>query len=119
MASEGWHRAISSRGVERPAEGWRLRATAAIRRLLLTALVLGQTGVFAYGMVNNVLPYHGAQPLELAILSLSSFLFAWVSLGFWTALSGVLLLVFGPDRHAITRSAARVHRSRGSPTRRR
>ena len=104
MASEGWHRAISSRGVERPAEGWRLRATATIRRLLLTALVLGQTGVFAYGMVNNVLPYHGAQPLELAILSLSSFLFAWVSLGFWTAVTGFLLLCWGRDRHAITRS---------------
>ncbi len=104
MASEGWHRAISGRGVERPAEGWRLRATATIRRLLLTALVLGQTGVFAYGMVNNVLPYHGAQPLELAILSLSSFLFAWVSLGFWTAVTGFLLLCWGRDRHAITRS---------------
>ena len=41
-------------------------------------------------MVNNVLPYHGQQPLELAILSLSSFLFAWVSLGFWTAVTGFL-----------------------------
>lgn len=104
MASEGWDRAISSRGVERPAEGWRLRTTAMIRRLLLTALVLGQTGVFAYGMVNSVLPYHAAKPLELAILSLSSFLFAWVSLGFWTAVTGFLVLCWGRDRYAITRS---------------
>ena len=103
MASEGWHRAISSRDAERP-EGGQLRATAMMRRLLLTALVLGQTGVFAYGMVNHVLPYHGARPLELAILSLSSFLFAWVSLGFWTAVTGFLLLCWGRDRYAITRS---------------
>src|SRR4029453_15522586 len=95
MASEGCDRAISSRGVERPAEGWRLRATATIRRLLLTALVLGQTGVFPSGVGNNVLPYPGAEPLELAILSLSSFLFAWVSLGFWTAVTGFLLLCWG------------------------
>ena len=103
MASEVWHRAIPSRSVA-PAEGRRLRSTAIVRRLLLTALVMAQTGAFAYGMVNSVLPYHGEQPLELAILGLSSLLFAWVSLGFWTAVTGFLLLCWGRDRHAITRS---------------
>src|SRR5262249_5931212 len=65
-----------------------------------------QTGGFAYGLVNHVLPYHGQQWLELAILGLSTILFAWVSLGFWTAVTGFLVLSLGRDRHAITRSVA-------------
>ena len=50
-------------------------------------------------------PYHGRELLELAILSLFTLLFAWVSLGFWTAMSGFVLLCLGRDRYAITRSA--------------
>jgi len=89
-------------------ESRKLWRTALVRRSVFTILALAQAAAFAYYMTTRVLPYHGEQPLELAILSLSTILFAWVSLGFWTALSGVLLLVFGADRYAITRSAARV-----------
>jgi membrane glycosyltransferase len=106
MASEGWRGSVASPGPARPADGGRLRITAVARRTLLAVLVLAQTGAFAYGLVTSVLPYHGQQPLELAILSLSSILFAWVSLGFWTAVTGFVLLCWGRDRHAITRSAA-------------
>ena len=105
MAPEGWRSPLVSPDPARPPDGWRLRLTAAARRTLLTVLVLAQTGVFAYGMVNSVLPYHGQQLLELAILSLSALLFAWVSLGFWTAITGFVLLCLGRDRYAITRSA--------------
>jgi len=105
MAPEGWRSPLVSPDPARPADGWRLRVTAAARRTVLTVLVLAQTGVFAYGMVNSVLPYHGQQLLELAILSLSALLFAWVSLGFWTAITGFVLLCLGRDRYAITRSA--------------
>jgi membrane glycosyltransferase len=73
--------------------------------VLLTGLVLAQTGAFVHGMATHVLPYHGAQPLELAILALSGILFGWVSLGFWTAITGFVLLCRGGDRHNITRSA--------------
>jgi membrane glycosyltransferase len=59
MAPEGWRSPLVSPDPARPADGWRLRLTAAARRTLLTVLVLAQTGVFAYGMVNSVLPYHG------------------------------------------------------------
>jgi membrane glycosyltransferase len=104
MASERWRDLITARGPARPADSRRLRWTAVARRALLTGLMLAQTGAFAYGMVTNVLPYHGQQLLELAILSLSSILFAWVSLGFWTAVTGFVLLCCGRDRHAITRS---------------
>ncbi len=86
----------------------RLRRTARLRRTVFIILALVQAAAFAYYMTTRVLPYHGEQPLELAILCLSTILFAWVSLGFWTALSGFVLLVFGGDRYAITRSAARV-----------
>jgi membrane glycosyltransferase len=84
----------------------RLRRTAIMRRLIFTILALLQSTAFAYVMTTRILPYHGEPPLELAILCLSTILFAWVSLGFWTALSGFVLLWFGGDRHAITASAA-------------
>jgi membrane glycosyltransferase len=94
-ASAGRLDASDSRAVTR---------TATIRRTVFAIVALAQTAAFAYYMVNRVLPYHGQQPLELAILTLFTILFAWISLGFWTALSGFVLLCLGRDRHAITRS---------------
>jgi len=79
---------------------------ATLRRLVFGLLVLAQTAAFAYYMTTKLLPYHGQEPLELAILSLSTILFVWISLGFWTALSGFALLSFARDRHAITDSVA-------------
>ena len=81
--------------------------TAMLRRATFSVLVLAQTVAFAYCMATKILPYHGREPLELAILALSSMLFVWISLGFWTALSGFILLLTGRDRYSITRSAAR------------
>jgi len=106
MAPEAWQRPLERHDAGRPSDGWRLRVTAVLRRLLLATLVLAQTGAFAYGLVNYVLPYHGQQWLELAILALSTILFGWVSLGFWTAVTGFVVLFLGRDRHAITRSVA-------------
>ena len=83
-------RAISQpRPSERPAE--RLADFAprrATRRLLLTVAGAGaRPACSPTSWRTDVLPYHGQQPLELAILSLFAILFAWVSLGFWTALT--------------------------------
>ena len=80
--------------------------TATIRRTVFAVLALVQTGAFAYYMNDRVLPYHGRQPLELAILTVFTILFAWISVGFWTALSGFVLLCVRRDRYAISRSAA-------------
>jgi len=80
--------------------------TATIRRTTFVVLALAQAIAFAYFMTTSVLPYHGQQPLELALLTLFTILFAWISLGFWTALSGFVLLCVGGDRHAISRSAS-------------
>jgi membrane glycosyltransferase len=75
------------------------------RRWFLLALVVIQTALATYFMA-KVLPYHGADPLEVAILVLFAVLFSWVSAGFWTAMMGFLVLAKGGDRHLISRSAA-------------
>jgi len=75
------------------------------RRWVLLVLVVIQTITATYFM-SNVLPYHGADPLEVAILTLFAILFAWVSAGFWTAMMGFLVLAKGGDKHLISRTAA-------------
>jgi membrane glycosyltransferase len=76
------------------------------RRFVLLGLALAQTWL-ATALMGAVLPYHGQQPLELAILVLFAILFTWVSLGFWTALAGFLVIVSGGDEYAISRTAKR------------
>lgn len=75
------------------------------RRAVLFCMVLLQTGLATHFMA-GVLPYHGAQPLEVGLLILFAILSGWVSAGFWTALMGFLILRFGGDRHAISTRAA-------------
>ena len=65
----------------------RWKAVAATRRGLLILLVLVQTLGGLYGM-QSVLPYHGGNLLEKGILFLFAVLFAWISVGFWTAVLG-------------------------------
>jgi len=83
----------------------RWHAAAGIRRLAIAGLVVSQTYVAA-NFMSAVLPYHGSHALEIAILILFTVLFAWVSVGFWTAIAGFVLLLLGGDRYAISRSAA-------------
>ena len=78
---------------------------ASVRRLTIAGLVISQTYIAA-NFMSAVLPYHGAHALEIALLILFTVLFAWVSVGFWTAIAGFLLLIVGRDGHAISRSAA-------------
>ncbi len=85
-----------------PRPAWQRAGT--LRRAALLGLVTAQTAVATYYMV-GVLPYHGGQPLELAILSLFAILFGWISTGFWTAMLGCLELL-GAGRYAISRTAA-------------
>ena len=78
---------------------------ALLRRLVLFGLTILQTIVATYYMT-AVLPYHGRHILELAILVLYVILFGWVSMGFWTAMMGFLVLLARGDRYAISGSAA-------------
>ena len=96
----------ASQDVPGRSESRTLARTARLRRATFGLLVLAQTAAFAYYMTTKILPYHGREPLELAILSLSTILFVWISLGFWTALSGFVLLCLARDHHAITGSAS-------------
>src|SRR6187399_2909846 len=75
-----------------PAAGTPWSRAATVRSYLLFALIAAQTWLATDSMV-NVLPYHGRQPLEIAMLVLFAVLFAWISVGFWTACAGFVLLV--------------------------
>ena len=79
-------------------------AVGTFRRVVLLGLVLAQTYIATNFMV-AVMPYHGRQPLEIAMLVLFGILFAWVSGGFWTAIAGFVLQLLGADRFAISRTA--------------
>jgi len=77
----------------------------ALRRTVLLFLVLLQTGLATHFMA-AVLPYHGAQPVEVGLLVLFALLSGWVSAGFWTAIMGFLILRLGGDRYALSARAA-------------
>ncbi len=74
---------------------------AKFRRRILLFLLLAQT-YLATAFMAQVLPYHGRQAMEVAILALFAILIAWVSAGFWTAMAGLLILLRGRDRYAIS-----------------
>ncbi|HET8551380.1 MAG TPA: glucans biosynthesis glucosyltransferase MdoH [Gammaproteobacteria bacterium] len=80
----------------------RWRRAAFIRHVLLFALVAVQTA-FAGMYMLQILPYHGSTGLEAAVLATFIGLFAWISVGFWTAFSGFFTLLFNWRRLAITR----------------
>ncbi len=102
----------SAPGVMQPADAdadspdalGRWHRAASIRRLGFFALVVAQTYIAA-NFMSAVLPYHGTRVPEIALLILFTILFAWVSVGFWTAIAGFILLILGGDRYAISRSA--------------
>ena len=81
------------------------QGAARLRRLILVALVIGQTWLAAYFMT-AILPYHGSHWLEMVLLALYSVLFAWVGMGFWTALMGFWVLLRGKDRYSISATSA-------------
>ncbi|MGM0453121.1 MAG: glucans biosynthesis glucosyltransferase MdoH [Thermodesulfobacteriota bacterium] len=80
--------------------------TAFVRRILLIAMVLVPT-YFATGYMAYVLPHGGTAPMEILVVTLFAILYAWISVGFWTAMVGWFLLMRGTDRFSISRIAAR------------
>ena len=79
--------------------------SASVRRVCLGTLVFMQTWI-ATNYMASVLPYHGQQPLEIALLVLFAILFCWISAGFWTAMTGFAVVLTGSDDHSISRTAA-------------
>ncbi|MBE0489212.1 MAG: glucans biosynthesis glucosyltransferase MdoH [Halomonas sp.] len=79
----------------------RLRWLAA-RRALLAVLVILTTLVGA-GLMWRILQPGGITPLQWGILALFTAIFAWVAVGFWTAVAGFLLLLADRDPLTLTR----------------
>ena len=100
-----WRNGAADLRQDGPVSRGRWRWVGAFRRLILVGLVLAQTAVATYFMT-AVLPYHGGKPLEIVSLAPFAVLTGWVSVGFWTAMMGFLLLLFGARRSAICRAVA-------------
>ena len=75
--------------------------TASWRRVLLLFLVIVPT-VIASRTMAQVLPSRGGTVLEFFLVSVFAILFAWISVGFWTAALGFLLLLSGRNRFSTT-----------------
>jgi membrane glycosyltransferase len=83
-----------------PATPWRRRVM--LRRALLTLVVIAQALVGAYYMA-SVLPYHGGNLLEQALIGLFTLLFTWITVGFWIGLYGFWLRRIGGDPKSLLR----------------
>jgi len=81
----------------------RLQFSTGKRRLVLTLLILIPSAL-ASAYVGSVLPEKGSTPLELAIIIVYSILFAWISVGFWTAIMGWFTIMRRYDRFAASRA---------------
>lgn len=79
--------------------------TGGLRRGVLLLLMLSQTALATWFM-SRVLPYQGTRPMEIVTMLFFAVLFCWVSAGFWTAMTGFLVLLRGSDRYLISRNAA-------------
>ncbi len=71
------------------------------RRTLLFLLISSST-LIASGFMAHILPYQGRTPLEITLVFFFALLFAWISIGFWTALLGFILLWRRYDRFTVT-----------------
>ncbi|MBN2873125.1 MAG: glucans biosynthesis glucosyltransferase MdoH [Halothiobacillaceae bacterium] len=79
-----------------------------VRRTLFVFLVFVQTAAGVWGMI-WVLPYHGTQWLEIAILATFAPLYAFIAAGSWMAIIGFLVRrLYGRrgDRHGLMRRHA-------------
>jgi membrane glycosyltransferase len=85
-----------------PGGDWQHRGN--IRRVALLVVMLVQTAVATWFM-GWVLPYQGSTRPEIAMLALFAILYCWVSAGFWTAMTGFLVLLRGHDRFIVSRRA--------------
>ncbi len=72
------------------------------RRSLLGILVVAPS-VMAGAAFLATLPAQVSLPAEIALALFFGALFGWISVGFWTALFGFVVLLRGGDRFAITR----------------
>lgn len=82
------------------------RPVAFRRRLLLTVLVAGQTLLGLWLFAGTLPDVSQSWPVG-ALLAVFAVLFAWIGVGFWTAVFGFVMLRRGGDRWALTGAGAR------------
>ena len=70
------------------------------RRLCLLALIILPSLLAAHTMY-LMLPHKGDENIELFMVALFGVLFAWISVGFWTAVAGVWVTLRGYDRFTV------------------
>jgi membrane glycosyltransferase len=81
------------------------RRTATVRRAVFFTLV-GLTSCAALFLLTGAFQQNGLTPLELALLLVYALLMVWISLSFWTAALGFLVLLFGGDRVSLARRSS-------------
>lgn len=85
-----------------PVSSRRWMRSAFLRRLLLACLVALPT-LLATAYMAGVLPREGGTVLEKTMIAVFAALFAWISIGFWTAVIGFFVLLRGRNPYALTR----------------
>src|SRR5262249_45255789 len=88
------------RGARQP-WAWRGRRRRALLLLLVIAPSVGAGAAFL-----STIPATVWYPVELAMAIAFGALFGWISVGFWTAVFGFVLLLRGGDRFSITKTEA-------------
>lgn len=95
---------------------------ATFRRFILLLFIIGQTFIGSHYLI-SLLPYQGWQEvrffddwqlnpmmalenitpyaIQAVIIMLFVILFAWISLGFWTAIMGIMVTLIGKDRFTL------------------
>ncbi len=71
------------------------------RRLLLLAL-MALPSLVAAQILYSMLPAHGLLGLNLLVVVLFAVLFSWISVGFWSSLAGMIVLLKNYDKFKVT-----------------
>jgi len=79
------------------------RHTGSRRRLLLLIIVLIPTVISANTMA-RLLPDRGSILLDTFLVAVFTTLFAWISVGFWTSIAGLVILLTKRDSFRVTRA---------------
>ena len=83
---------------------YRWEKAAKLRRVVISCLI-ALTTIIASAYMADILPLRGGTIVELIIVIIFAALFAWISIGFWEAMAGVITLLKQRDRFAITDNA--------------
>jgi membrane glycosyltransferase len=84
-----------------PVPAW--RRTGSRRRLLLLLIVLIPT-IISSNTMARLLPDRGSILLDTFLVAVFTTLFAWISVGFWTSIAGLVILLTKKDSYRVSRA---------------